>query len=91
MLNVETVLQGEIVRYAIMWGWTARLVQWRGRRNCPDAFFARNGVIIFIEFKVAGKKPRPGQKEEIQELIDAGVTVYVVDNLKDGYAIFDEV
>lgn len=91
MANYEGILQSEIARYAKTWGWLFRAVQWRGRRNCPDGFFARNGMIIFIEFKMPDEKPRVGQKEEIQTLRDAGVIVYVVDNLQDGYAIFDEV
>ncbi len=91
MANFETVLQNEVGRYAKSLGWLFRLVQWRGRRNCPDAFFAKDGVVILIEFKIPNEKPRPSQAEEHEALRESGVVVYVIDNLQDGYAIFDEV
>lgn len=61
-------------------GWFVRKLQWVGRRNAPDRFFAKGGRVVLIEFKAPGEKPRPGQDREIDRLRAAGVEVYVCDN-----------
>lgn len=80
-------------------GWTIiRKLKWIGRRNAMDRFFARayrkpcrecgaRGRVVLIEFKRKGKKPNITQEREIARFRDAGVEVYVVDDLADAREI----
>ena len=62
------------------------------RAAVPDRLFIFNhGVVFFIEFKAAGKKPTPAQVREITRIRERGVAVFVVDNVDDGKHIMDMV
>ena len=61
-------------------GWLVRKVQWVGRRNAPDRLFAKDGRVVFIEFKRPGGKLLRGQPREIEAFRAAGVEVFVADN-----------
>jgi len=71
-------------------GWLVRKLSWIGRRSAPDKFYARKGVVILIEFKQPGEPLRADQFMELKELRRHGVIVFVVDNLKSAYAIFEK-
>lgn len=71
-------------------GWLVRKLSWIGRRSAPDKFYARSGVVILIEFKQPGEPLRADQFMELKELRRHGVIVFVVDNLKSAYAIFEK-
>ncbi len=86
---MENHLQTLTIEYAEKHGWLGRLLEWRGSRNAPDCFFLKEGRVILIEFKIPDKEPRIGQTREIKKLREYGAEVYVVDNLRDAYAIFD--
>jgi hypothetical protein len=89
MKQLEQDVEGTVIKIALNQGWTVRKVQWVGRKGAPDRFFAKEGhAPFFIEFKRPGGKLRASQAEEIPKLLDAGVTVHVVDNIEDGAALF---
>lgn len=73
--------------YAKARGWYCEKIMKCGRNGFPDRFFARDGVIILIEFKRPGKDATEQQKKRHRELRAAGVTVHVVDNLIDAKRI----
>jgi len=70
-------------------GWIVRKLSWVGRRSAPDKFYARRGKVILIEYKQPGEPLRPDQFLELKELRKFGVIVFIVDNLKSAYAIFE--
>lgn len=75
---------------AVKLGWFIRKLSWVGRRSAPDKFYARRGVVILIEYKQPGEPLRPDQFLELKALRKYGVIVFVVDNLKSAYAIFEK-
>lgn len=76
----ESSLQDWAVDRAEEAGWYCRRVKWVGRRNAPDSLFAKDGRIVFIEFKKTGEEPRPAQEKEIKAMRDAGIEVHSTDN-----------
>lgn len=84
----EAYVEKAVIRRAKRNGWTVRKMQWIGTVGAPDRFFAKWGVVILCEFKAPGKKPRKEQREEHALLRAAGVIVIVIDNVEDGYAVF---
>lgn len=76
----ESSLQDWACDRAAEAGWYHRKVKWAGRRNAPDNIFAKEGRVVFIEFKRTGETPRPGQEKEIKAMRDAGMEVYATDN-----------
>ena len=77
---IESPLEDFACAEAEKTGWFVRKLQWAGRRNAPDRFFAKDGRVVLIEFKRPNGKPRPGQAREIERLRAAGVEVFVADN-----------
>lgn len=77
---IESPLEDFACAEAEKAGWLVRKLQWVGRRNAPDRFFAKDGRVVLIEFKRPGGQPRPGQEKEIARLRGAGVEVYACDN-----------
>ena len=77
---IESPLEDFTCAEAEKAGWFVRKLQWAGRRNAPDRFFAKDGRVVLIEFKRPNGKPRPGQAREIERLRAAGVEVFVADN-----------
>lgn len=86
---IESVMEQLLFERATKSGWLHRKLKWIGRRNAPDRFFAKDGRVMLVELKQPGEAPRPGQEREIAILRAAGVVVHVIDNLRDGYALFD--
>jgi hypothetical protein len=84
----ESYIEQQVIKRAKKNGWLVRKLQWIGRNGAPDRFFAKGGVIIFVEFKQTGKEPRPDQAEEHQTMRNYGVHVIVIDNIESGYAVF---
>lgn len=77
---IESPIEDWVCGKAESAGWLVRKLQWVGRRNAPDRFFAKDGRVVLIEFKRPGKGARVGQEKEITALQAAGVEVHVVDN-----------
>lgn len=74
--------------FATRRGWMARKMRYVGRRSCPDRWFFRRGRVIAVEFKRPGEQPNPSQRREIKRLRDAGIEVYVIDNIEAGRDLF---
>jgi hypothetical protein len=55
----------------------------------PDRMFIFNGKVWFIEFKAPGKKPTAPQTREINRLLTAGISVYVIDDVIVGKGVID--
>lgn len=87
----DPVLEKEVERpahdYAKSRGWFAEKIMRTGRKGFPDHFFARNGLIILIEFKRPGEEPTAQQQKRHRELRKQGVPVFVVDNLDEAKRI----
>lgn len=76
------------VAYAERRGWFQCKFVSPGLKGVPDRFFARQGVILLVEFKAPGKQPSSQQKKRHKELRDHGVEVHWIDNLEAAYALF---
>jgi len=79
-------------------GWFVTKVMRTSTDGFPDRFYARNhdadrcpycrrGRVVLIEWKREGESPTPIQEQRINELRQAGVEVYVVDNERDAKRI----
>lgn len=49
----------------------------------PDRIIIGNNITIFVETKAPGEKARDLQKKTINDMIDKGAYVYVIDNRPD--------
>lgn len=72
-------------RLAAKEGWWHRKFCSPGKRSAPDRIFAKNGWVIFVEFKAKGAKATDPQREEHKIMRAAGLTVYVCDS-REGFA-----
>jgi hypothetical protein len=65
------------------WGWmVVHMIQ----TNCngiTDSFALRKSIIVFIEWKQPGKKPRELQEYRIRKLKEQGFKTFVVTDLKE--------
>lgn len=86
MGEIEGV-QTPVIAWAEREGWLVRRLQYIGRRGAPDALFARNGVVLLIEFKKRGADLRVQQERERKRFADVGVHVYKVDTQEQGIDI----
>ena len=68
-------------------GWWVRKFKAPKMSSEPDDIFAKNGRVFFVEFKAPGKKATEKQLKAHKEMREAGLTVYVCDNLE----LFDEI
>lgn len=68
-------------------GWFVRKVKWISRRSAPDRLFAKDGRVLFIEFKSPGEKTEGGQSKEVQRMKEAGMEVHVCDGPFQAYRI----
>lgn len=84
---LECTLEAQCVKHAEKSGWFVRKLKWVGRRDAPDRLFAKDGTVLFVEFKQKGKKARPGQAIEHRRMRNAGLDVCIVDNFEE----FEEV
>lgn len=95
-------LEKEIERDHRTWaqhlGWFVTKIMQTSTPGFPDRFYARNreadrcphcgrGRVVLMEWKRSGEGPESHQEQRINELREAGVEVYVVDNLKDANKI----
>lgn len=86
----ESYIEKKVCKRATDHGWLCRKFASPGQRAVPDRFFAKGGRVILVEFKDTGKKPSKLQLFEHTRFRDHGVEVYVIDNVEDGYALFEE-
>lgn len=85
----ESKIEQEVVKFAESKGWLVRKVGYICRRGAPDRwFFGPNGRLVMIEFKRPNKQLQLLQEREAARLKSRGFEVYKIDNIEDGYAIF---
>lgn len=84
MTLLESVVETTVCLLAKDSGWLVRKLKWIGRRNAMDRLFAKDGRVVFIEFKRPGKEPIAGQGKEIARFQEAGIECYAVDNIEQG-------
>ena len=57
-----------------------RRLQWIGRNGAPDDIvWWPDGIIVFVEVKAPGEKPRKIQLYEHRKMRETGLQVYVID------------
>jgi hypothetical protein len=69
-------------------GWYVRKYKSPSQRSAPDDIFAKkrfdeNPQVFFVEFKAPGKKPTAKQLDEHDKMREAGLIVYVCDDLAE--------
>jgi len=84
----ESKVEKTVMDHAKKNGWVVRKLAWIGRRNAPDRFFAKGGVIILVEFKKPGGDATEKQSNEHKTLRAAGVHVIVINDIEVGREIF---
>lgn len=65
-------------------GGICRKVSWEGRSDAPDYLIMANGLLVFVETKAPGKKPRASQIREFEAIWEYGhEPVFVVAGKED--------
>jgi len=83
----EIEIERPACEFAESRGWFQFKIEKASKNGIPDRFFARNGLIILIEFKRPGEEPNAQQQKRHRELRKQGVPVFVVDNLDEAKRI----
>ena len=84
---MEKGVEMPVVRRAEKAGWFCRKVAWPVRIGAPDRVFIKDGRVVWIEFKDAGKRPRKSQELEHDRMKAAGAEVYWCDNVLEALQI----
>ena len=84
---MEKGVEMPVVRRAEKAGWFVRKLAWPGRIGAPDRVFIKDGRVVWIEFKDAGKRPRKSQELEHDRMKAAGAEVYWCDNVIEALQI----
>jgi len=79
----ESAIEGFVCRTAKEAGWLVFKFVSPSNSGVPDRIFIKDGRVVFIEFKAPGKKPTKLQERIIGKIRNAGVEVYVCDNVED--------
>lgn len=84
-------VEGPVVDWAKKHKWLHLKINGLGKRGFPDQFFfGHPRVLVMMEFKAPGRKPKPIQKYIHEWLIRLGWPVYIVDRADDGIRILKE-
>ena len=87
----ERDIEKAVCRWAEKNGWLAFKWVSPQNRGVPDRLFIKDGRVVAIEFKAPGKKPTPSQELVHDILQDAGLEVYVIDNVEAGRLVLGTV
>lgn len=79
----ESSIERTVVSRAKDAGWLSYKFVSPSNSGVPDRIFIKAGRVVFIEFKAPGKKPTKLQEKIIGKIREAGVEVYVCDNVED--------
>lgn len=79
----ESNIERFVCRVAKEAGWLTYKFVSPSNSGVPDRIFIKSGRVVFIEFKAPGKKPTKLQEKIISRIRDAGVEVYICDNVED--------
>ena len=84
---MEKGVEMPVVKRAEKAGWFVRKLAWPGRIGAPDRVFIKDGRVVWIEFKDAGKRPRKSQELEHDRMKAAGAEIYWCDNVLEALQI----
>lgn len=88
---LEKDIEDRVCRYARKLGAIAYKFTSPQRRSVPDRIFLfPGGVVLFVEFKQAGKKPTSKQQREITRLRNLGFRVEIIDDVDKGKLLIDD-
>ena len=74
-------IERDSMRAAEVHGWWQRKFTSPSHSGVPDRILAKNGRVVFIEFKQPGEPTAPLQWDEIKEMVDAGLEVHICDSI----------
>lgn len=69
-------------------GWLVHPKAAHGTRGWPDRTFSTADRLVFVEFKVPGKKPTKLQTHTHEKLRAKGYAVFVIDSVEAGLELF---
>jgi len=84
----ESTIEKNVSDYAKSQGWLSYKFVSPSNRGVPDRIYLKSGKCIFIEFKAPKKKPTKLQDKIIERIRNAGLSVYIIDNVDEGKNIF---
>lgn len=79
----ESTIEAAFVKWCKAHGYYTRKFSSPAHRGVPDRIVAKNGKVLFIEFKAPGEKPTKLQYREMDELMKQGYRAHWADNLRD--------
>jgi len=88
--NRETVVERKVCEHAKSIGMRAHKLQGVGNDNMPDRIFTYRGYALYVEFKQAGGKVRPGQLIVAKHLAEEHHPTALVDNADEGKALLND-
>lgn len=86
---LESGIEKKVSARAKNLGWLSYKFTSPNNRSVPDRLYIKDGQVIFIEFKQAGKVPTKLQEHTIKKMTEHGAIVYVVDSVEKGYGLFE--
>jgi len=87
--DLESKIEKTVSSYAKKLGWLSYKFASPSNRSVPDHLYLRGGMIIFIEFKRAGKLATKHQAHTHKEIEAHGVRVYIIDSIVEGKKLFN--
>jgi hypothetical protein len=89
MLKRESKLEKEIKEHCKKTGWHYWKFTSPANKGVPDRMIFKNGEILFFELKREGKTADKMQDYQIKLMRDAGLKVFVVDNIDYAKSILE--
>lgn len=86
----ESAIEKRVNSHARTRGWLTFKFVSVSQRGVPDRIYMKSGEVFFIEFKSPGKKVTALQQHIHEQIRGAGIRVYVIDNIDDGKAVFND-
>lgn len=88
---LEKDIEKKVCDYAKSLGMLCYKFTSPSRRSVPDRLFLTpDGIAFFIEFKRKGQKPTASQQAEIEKIRSKGILVGVIDDVKSGKHLVEE-
>lgn len=77
-----SVVEKAATKWAEEQGWFSFKIERANKRGIPDRFYARKGVVVFVEFKGPREVIRPAQERRIAELVSQRIVAWVCRDLE---------
>lgn len=88
---LESEIEKKVCDYAKERGFLVYKFTSPNRAAVPDRMFVHPGGHVFmIEFKRMGQKPTVPQEREHTRLRENGISVYVIDDVDNGYRVISD-